>query len=246
MARDARELDAADTTLRAARTGWGEALQAVLGVGPETTPGEAHVLLDRLTSLFTACERAAERDERVQEMSRLIAEYDRRAWQVVGRLAADPLQAGPLADVVRDLERRREVAARQAVQRDALRKQREELDEERATAERDREAADRLLAELLLEASCPTIGDLPAVEAAAAEKRDCRTQRVRVEALLRPFAGTRTLEALAGDAAAVNPDRLPSQLATLAPGDHRRGDHAEGPVRRGGAGRAKAHRRGRR
>jgi uncharacterized protein YhaN len=215
VARDARELDAADTTLRAARTGWGEAL-AVLGVGPETTPGEAHVLLDRLTALFTACERAAERDERVQEMSRLIAEYDQRAWQVVGHLAADLLQVGPLADAVRDLERRREAAARQAVQRDALRKQREDLEEERATAERDREAADRLLAELLQEGGCATIGELPAAEAAAAEKRDCRTQRVRVEALLRPFAGTGTLEALAGDAAAVNPDRLPSQLATLA------------------------------
>lgn len=162
-----------------------------------------------------ARERAQERDERVQEMSRFIAEYERRARQVVDNLAPDLLCSLPLEDTVRELERRRDTATKHAVRRDTLRKQADALEEDRQAAEEDRETADRLLAELLTEAGCQGIGELPAVETAAPEKRDCRKQLVRVEGLLRPFAGTGTLEALAAEAGLVNPDVLPSQLATL-------------------------------
>lgn len=172
-------------------------------------------MLDQIAALFAALERAQEPAGRVQEISTFMADYERRARKVVDALAPDLLDSLPIDDAVRALERRRDAAAKQEVQRDALRKQAQQLDGDREAAERDREAADRLLAELLAEAGCQGIGELPTVEAAAAEKRECRKQLARVEALLRPFAGAGTLETLAAESALVNPDTLPAQLAAL-------------------------------
>jgi uncharacterized protein YhaN len=214
VARAERDLAAADARLGEARARWREAL-APLGLDAEVTPGEAQAVLEQIAALFAARERAQERAGRVHEISTFIADYELRARQVVEEIAPDLLDSLPIADAVRALERRRDAAAKQAVRREALLQQAQELEEDHEAAERDREIADRLLVELLAEAGCQGIGELAAVEAAAAEKRECRKQLVRVEALLRPFAGVGTLEMLAAEAAVVNPDMLSSQLTAL-------------------------------
>jgi len=214
MVRAKRDREAAEEKLGEVRGTWRDAL-APLGLDAEMTPGEAQVMLDEITALFAALERAQEPASRVQEITTFIAEYEQRGRKVVDALAPDLLEALPIDDAVRALERRREAAARQEVQRDALRKQVQGFEKDRETAERDREAADRLLAELLAEAGCQSIRELPAVEIAAAEKRERRKQLARVEVLLRPFVGAGTLETLAAEAALVHPDALPAELAAL-------------------------------
>ena len=208
-----QDLKAAEATLAGARAAWSEAMGPV-GLMPEATPGEAQAVLDRVTELFTVRERAEERENRAQQIARFIADYERRARQVVGDLAPDLLSL-PLEDAVRTIERRRDGAAKQAIRREGLLRQADELEQDRETAERDREVAEHLLAELLVEAGCQGVAEIPAVEADAAAKRDARTQLSRVEALLRPFAGGGKLETLTAEAATVNPDTLPSQLAAL-------------------------------
>jgi uncharacterized protein YhaN len=214
IARAERDREAATARLGDARERWRDAL-APLGLGPEMTPGEAQAMLDQMAALFTALERAQDPANRVREISAFIAEYEHRAREVLETLAPDLLEALRIEDAVRTLERRWMTAEKEEVRRDALRRQARDLEEEREGAERDREAADRLLAELLAEAGCQSIGELAAVEVAAAEKRDCRTHLARVEALLRPFIGAGTLETLAAEVALVHPDELPGQLAAL-------------------------------
>jgi uncharacterized protein YhaN len=214
VARAEQDLLTAEATLREVQGKWREAL-APLGLNPDLTPGEAQAMLEEITGLFAALDRRQDRAGRVQEMSTFIADYQRRARKVVEAIAPDLLDAVPIEEAVRALDRRRDTAEKQAVRREALGKQVEELEAEREAAERERKAAERLLAELLAEAGCKGIGELPAIEAAAAEKRESEKQLSRVDALLRPFAGTGPLEALAADAALIQPDALPAQLATL-------------------------------
>ena len=203
---------------------WTAAMSRI-GLGPDALPAEANTVLEQSTALADRLTRLREHRSTLDALSADAGRFadDVRALAALvapdlvpgsrnghdGRAGFDPLAAA--AELSTRLSRAREarktcddLAARLAEQKEAAATAREEVAKLRGT-----------LDALRLEARCPSVDDLPAVEERSRRRQQLEGERDALNAQLRTLSAGGSFEAFLTEAALADPDGLASKVDQL-------------------------------
>jgi uncharacterized protein YhaN len=192
---------------------WREALTP-LGLPAETRAEEASAVVEKLDALFKKLEDARDRRLRVQQMEQHISRFDSDVSALAQTVAAELRHLTPEQAAGR-LQSLLATAQQEAVRRQGLEKQIAQEQKALEKAERDSKEAKQQLEELMSRAHCADLPALGEAEEKSASARQLQVQLDGVNNTLAGFTAGISLDSFLTDAAAVNADQLPFEIAEL-------------------------------
>jgi uncharacterized protein YhaN len=194
---------------------WAQAIEP-LGLAPESIPAVANDLLSRIDEMFARLDKAQTFAERIDN----IAQDAEGFTQYVARLAAeiDPALASRSADqAAEELICRLQKARVDRQKQQTLTEQRDRCRQQLQQARQEIQTLSVRLETMCQEAGCQSADELPEAERASETAIRLRESLGELDDQLLALSAGASLDALLDEAAAVNADELPGQLAQLEP-----------------------------
>ena len=171
-------------------------------------------MLDDLNQLIAKCDESRQLSERIEQMSRTVAQFEEEVRATASRLAPE-LADEPAETITRKLNQRLEEATRlEEKHRGRLDKKKESetrLDE----ATRKTQELQAQLEQLCRVAGCSQPDELEQVWQTFLRRRELEGRRASVEKQLRQLAGGRTVQEFVSEAEQEDPDLLSSRIEEL-------------------------------
>ena len=211
---DARDIeDEAVAALAAWRIEW-EGAVSDLGLEASASPTQANAVLDKLIELFEKVDEARGYKGRLTGIARDDEEFTAQVVGLVQRAAPDLLDR-PTDQAVEVLHERLASAQADAATLRQLDKRIKELHVTIANSNAEGKLAEVDLDALCAKAGCEQPADLPAAERKSGHKAELRRKLVQVEEQITEMGGGAAVEALVGEAKAIDSDALPGQIEEL-------------------------------
>lgn len=216
--RIAAELATAETRLIEWRTNWAAAVEQI-GAPADATPEEVRHRVSRIDEIF---EKKRERDQHQQRIDGIRRDSQVFAEQVAALVAdtAKILEDPELAEMspyqaIDRLHQRLLQFQTAARERRTLAEQWDENERQMQQAERSILRFEAILRELCREVGCEAVDQLPEIERRSAERRRIETELRQTEAQLERLAAGRSLDELAAESIACEPERLAAEIEQL-------------------------------
>jgi len=195
------------------RRQWQEVV-ADLGGGRDIHPGEAGDLLDNLRSCFTKLKEAEELRKRIDGMARDIRLFEEAALSLARKISPACVDQ-PAGEIVAQLKTLlNQARTDRTLREEHLEKEKQEAKEVILLGE-ERKDLESQLAELCRLAGKVLPGELEATEKRSAQFRSLVASLAQTEKILIEGAGGIPLAELEGQAAKIDPDALPEEIARL-------------------------------
>ena len=192
---------------------WAEAVKP-LGFGADADPEEVNDFILALNDIFSAIEKAKAFEDRVADIDRDYADYDRRVSDAVEKLAPDLKGLTPKEGVV-ELNRRLIKDREQHTENQGLEKEIRKNSSQLANVRKDMAAQREILRQLCMEAQADIPDDLPAVEAKAKIRAELVGELAAINERLIELASGEDLNSFADKVKEQNPDELQAEIEGL-------------------------------
>lgn len=192
---------------------WAEAIEP-LGLTSESTPVVANDLLNQTDELFARLDEARTYAERIDNIVQDVQSFEQHVGDLVRKV--DPeLASRPVEQAAEELIHRLQKASVDRQKQESLTQQRDRYRAETQRARQEIETLGARLATMCQEARCQRPEELPAAERASETAVRLRDSQQELDDQLLTLGAGASLDTLFDEAAVVNADELPGQLAQL-------------------------------
>lgn len=196
---------------------WGDAVK-VLGLGPDSQPTEATILLGQADEFLKHFKEADTLRKRIEGLEadgqRFRLEVESLCKQLAPELGDSSLATQPADQAILHLHIRWQEAQKQSTRREELRRKCREQETQLESTRRQLETATTALASCLAEAQCESYSELPELEARSERKRELTRTVSDLNDQLLKTAGAIPLEQWLNEVASSSLEVVKEQLVT--------------------------------